>query len=86
MNIGKMWSIFILNFSPRKLETPDHLETFFRHFKVCYLQRGKEHHNNTAVSEKGLIKKKKKDLSLHISSNFFICKWLEQRWTYLGAV
>lgn len=60
MNIGKMWSIFILNFSPRKLETPDHLETFFRHFKVCYLQRGKEHHNNTAVSEKGLIKKKKK--------------------------
>lgn len=60
MNIGKMRSIFILNFSPRKLETPDHLETFFRHFKVCYLQRGKEHHNNTAVSEKGLIKKKKK--------------------------
>lgn len=90
MNIGKIWSLFILfyniyNFSPRKLETADHLKTFFHHFKVYYLQRGKEHHNNTAVSEKGLIKKKK-DLSLHISSNFFICKWLEQRWTYLGAV
>lgn len=72
MNIGKIWSIFILNFSPRKLETPDHLETFFRHFKVCYLQRGKEHHNNTAVSEKGLIKKKKKKIchstSVQISS------------------
>lgn len=75
MNIGKIWSLFILfyniyNFSPRKLETADHLKTFFHHFKVYYLQRGKEHHNNTAVSEKGLIKKKKicHSTSVQISS------------------
>lgn len=70
MNIGKIWSIFILNFSPRKLETLDHLETFFHHFKVCYLQRGKEHHNNTAVSEKG-FDQKKKDLSTSVQISSF---------------